>query len=288
MIETRARITAVSCALAILIMAGVAAAQDTPAAAAIRTRVASHDTGEPTALPTNESKPPSAGHLKVSYVSGQLSIDALNSTLTEVLAQVASLTGVNFEIPETAANGRLPIVDLGPGTPRQILALLFDGSNLDYLIQDSSTDPDKIASVLLVPHTKKPMNESAPSSVAVRSRGPYSRSVVTSSQVEEPAEENSAQAPMQSDNGLVDGQPLVSPDDQQVLSNQPVQQAPTSPPAPSNRSGLTVEGAMSPPAAMDRQSINQQLQQMYQQRTQMMRLTNPQVPPSATANPGNH
>lgn len=286
--KTRIRITFVSCTLALLIMTGVAVAQDGPAATAMRTRVVSPESSEPIASPSPESKPPAATHLKVSYVSGQLSIDALNSTLTDVLAQVASLTGVRFEIPATATNEHLRIVDLGPGAPRQILALLFDGSNLDYLIQGSSTDSEKVASVLLVPHTKKPRNESSAASVAIRSRGPYSRSVAARSQVEAPSEGSNARATEQSENGLVDGQPLVSAQQQQMLSNQPVQQSPGSPPAPSNRSGLTTEGAMNPPAAMDRQSINQQLQQMYQQRTQMMRLTNPQVTPSTAANPGNH
>jgi hypothetical protein len=286
--KTKTRIAVVSCALALLIVTGGAVAQDSPAAAVIRTRVASRETGEPTAPPTPESKPTAASHLKVSYVSGQLSIDALNSTLTEVLAQVESLTGVKFEIPATATNNRLPIVDLGPGTPRQVLALLFDGSNLDYLIQGSSTDPDKIASVLLVLHEKKPRNESSAASVAIRARSPYSRSVGTHSQIEAPSEGNNSPATIQSDKGLVDGQPLVSAQQQQELSNQPVQQSLGSLPAPSNRSGLTTEGAMNPPASMNRQGINQQLQQMYQQRTQMMRLTNPQVAPSTAANPGNH
>ena len=49
----------------------------------------------------------------------------------------------------------MPVVELGPGPARQILASLLSDSNFDYLIQASDADPEKIQSVLLMPREKK-------------------------------------------------------------------------------------------------------------------------------------
>lgn len=269
------------------LITGIAIAQDTPSSPPMQARVASPVAAESSTPTAPKTRPPSTNSLKVTFSKGQLSIQAMDSTLTEILAQVATLTGVRFDVPAAARNERLAVVKLGPDTPRQVLALLFDGSNLDYLIQASSTDPDKIANVILVPHTKKVRNNTAPSSVAGRFRGQSWGARASHSQADAPSAETNSPAPAQSNYGQALGAPLTSASEHQVLSNQPTEQLPTSPPAPSNRSGLTTEGAMNPPP-MDRQSINMQLQKMYQQRTQMMQQTNPQITNPAPASPGNH
>src|ERR1039458_9927229 len=127
-----AKVAAMNGAVALLLFAGAAIAQDQ---------------AEPPARP---AVPP-----KITYVGGQLRIDALGSTLATVLTQVAALTGVKIEIPAGADNERMPVVELGPGPARQILASLLSDSNFDYLIQASDADPEKIQSVLLMPREKK-------------------------------------------------------------------------------------------------------------------------------------
>jgi hypothetical protein len=91
----------------------------------------------------------------ISYTDGQLTINVLNTTLSEVLGKVAKLTGVVIDLPADAGAEKLQIVELGPGSARQILASLLSESNFDYLIQSADNDPEKIQSVLLMPRGKK-------------------------------------------------------------------------------------------------------------------------------------
>src|SRR5215469_3509206 len=108
------------------------------------------------ALPTPASvdKSPAASQ-NITYSGGQLRINMVGSTLAEVLAKVAAITGVKIELPEGVSNERIPIIEAGPGPARQVLASLLSDSNLDSVIQASDQDPDKIQSVLLLPRGKK-------------------------------------------------------------------------------------------------------------------------------------
>src|ERR1039457_6281954 len=92
---------------------------------------------------------------KISYVAGQLRIDAFDVTLADVLQKVAALTGVIIDLPAGARNERMPVVELGPGTARQVLAELLSDSTFDFFIQSPGADPDKLQSVLLIPREKK-------------------------------------------------------------------------------------------------------------------------------------
>jgi hypothetical protein len=203
-------------------------------------------------------------------VGGQLRIDAFGSTLADVLTQVAALTGVNIDIPAGAASERMPVVELGPGPARQILASLLSDSNFDYLIQASDADPERIQSVLLMPREKRGSGTNGTDVVARTSRSPFAAALAPP---EAPAPDSPALAPPEmasSEAGSLNPQsasaqpeqatppPLVQPD----LSGQ----FPLLQPDPSNPSK---PGALTPPATLNPQSINQQLQQMYQQRIQM-------------------
>jgi len=313
MAEATDGVTKISCVLALLLFASVAVAQDTQApvapTAATEARVAAPQATVPTAsaAPTSETTP--AGSLKISYVSGQLRIDALDSTLRDVLTKVAALTGVKIEIPAGASSERLPVVKLGPGPARQILASLLSASSFDYLILASATDPDGIQNVILMPREKKGSGGNGgtgadPVAMARLARTPDPRVRVPPSRSDETPEPNSP-APAQPDNSAAQttpAQPVQSASspptqpDQSAPSppTQPDQSAPSPPTQPdqpalsraalSNRSGLTSEGAMSPPSSMDPQSINQQLQQMYQQRMQMTQQNQPVPPPANSEN----
>jgi hypothetical protein len=179
--------------------------------------------------------------------------------LADVLTQVATLTGVKIDIPAGASSERMPVVELGPGPARQILAALLSDSNFDYLIQASDADPERIQSVLLMPREKKGSGINGADVVARASRGP---DVAAAAPPEAPvadspvppaaAEANSNPAPAAAPPTPVQpdqtGQfPLLQPDT-------------TNPAKP---------GALTPPATLNQDSINQQLQQMYQQRLQM-------------------
>jgi hypothetical protein len=88
---------------------------------------------------------------EVSYQGGLLTISAQNSTLGEILRDVRKLTGAAIEIPKdsTGASERV-IAHLGPGAPRDVLAVLLNGTSFNYVILGSLSDPTAVASVILM------------------------------------------------------------------------------------------------------------------------------------------
>ena len=85
---------------------------------------------------------------KVSYEGGLLAISAHNSTLSEILRDVRKLTGASIEIPQGASER--VVADLGPGAPRDVLALLLNGTSFNYVMLGSSSDPKAVSSVILM------------------------------------------------------------------------------------------------------------------------------------------
>lgn len=86
---------------------------------------------------------------KVSYQAGLLTISAQNSSLGEILRDVRKLTGASIEIPP-GTNERV-IAHLGPGAPRDVLAVLLNGSSFNYVMLGSNSDPAAVSSVVLMP-----------------------------------------------------------------------------------------------------------------------------------------
>src|SRR5450759_6010298 len=70
---------------------------------------------------------------QVTYQNGLLTIDARNSTLSQVLRAVQARTGASVEMPSSAANARV-MMQVGPGRPRDVLNTLLNGSKFDYII----------------------------------------------------------------------------------------------------------------------------------------------------------
>lgn len=217
----------------------------------------------------------------ISYVGGMLEIDASDMTLAQVLMRVASLTGIKFDIPPEASSELMPVIRVGPGSSRQVLASLLRESHFNFLLQGSDADPDKLQSVLILPEDKKDnaADSSDPGTVPGRrslgrpgglqpkqeEASAYTPSVQTGSESQPPG--NGA-AP-----GSDGGAPPPQPD--QNGGSVPVAVSPSS---IASSDGMR-PGAMSPPAVLSQENITQQLQQMYTQRMQM----NQQGRPSGTA-----
>jgi hypothetical protein len=89
----------------------------------------------------------------VNWDGKQLSIKAENSTLADILRAVRASTNAVIEIPSGVGAERV-VTDLGPGSPREVLTLLLNGSNFDYVIVASPDDKDVLQSVLLTPRGK--------------------------------------------------------------------------------------------------------------------------------------
>lgn len=209
----------------------------------------------------------------ISYVHGQLKIDVSNTTLADVLTQVAALTGAKIDVPAGANTERLTAAKYGPGPARQVLASLLNGSDFDFLIQASDTDPEKIQSVLIMPAEKG--NATGGTGAAISpTLNAYARAVNQPDKSE--AAVSGSPVPSQEENAAAGDTP---PSPQPA----PVESASIAGPSmqPGRLNGART-AALSPPQVMTQQNINQQLQQMYQQRVQIVQQDRQVSQPSQT------
>lgn len=82
----------------------------------------------------------------VTMEGGLLTIDAPNSTLSDVLSGIHQATGAAIE--GASPNERVA-VRLGPGNPRQVVAALLYGTPYDYVILGSQDRQDVVTRILL-------------------------------------------------------------------------------------------------------------------------------------------
>lgn len=102
----------------------------------------------PAPPPTLEQTAPTAP--RITYQNGQLSIDAHNSTLSQVLRAVQVQTGASMEMPSSASSERV-VTQLGPGQPKDVLNSLLNGSKFDYIILGVTGNPGAVQRVILTP-----------------------------------------------------------------------------------------------------------------------------------------
>jgi hypothetical protein len=100
---------------------------------------------------------------QVSYQNAQLTIVAANSTLGDILRAVRKQTGAEIEIP--VATERV-VTHLGPGSARDVLAELLNGSRFNYVLLGSPADNAVLTRVVLVAKTG-PDNAGAPNNPAI-------------------------------------------------------------------------------------------------------------------------
>ena len=86
---------------------------------------------------------------QVTYQNGLLTIDARNSTLSQVLRAVQARTGASVEMPSSAANERV-MMQVGPGRARDVLNTLLNGSKFDYIILGMADNSDGVQKVILI------------------------------------------------------------------------------------------------------------------------------------------
>src|SRR5467141_629013 len=194
---------------------------------------------------------------QVSYEDGQLTIIAENSKLGDILAAVSERMGADIELPASASDERI-WVRLGPGPARRVLAALLGGTDLDYVIQASETDPEGIQSVLLAPRTKAAavVAPGRPAISAGQARGASRRNLQPNrSPVEVSGGENSAE-PATPVEVPTAGSPPASTEQQPA-------------PAELQASPGTTDADADKSAAKTSEQMIQKLQNMYQQRKQM-------------------
>ena len=93
----------------------------------------------------------------VSFQNGLLSVRTQKATLAQVLFEIHRLTGADIGVPAGAE--REPVVaDLGPGSPKEVLAVLLNGSNYNFIIMGSDGDRN-VDRVILTPKSGGPMEQ---------------------------------------------------------------------------------------------------------------------------------
>ena len=78
----------------------------------------------------------------------QLTIDAENSRLSDILLAVRAKTGASVDFPGGATSERVA-VHLGPAPVREVLSSLLYGTDFDYVIQAADDDEDGLRSVVV-------------------------------------------------------------------------------------------------------------------------------------------
>ena len=84
----------------------------------------------------------------ISWDGKLLTIDADNSSLSDVLLGIRSRTGASIEMPASTSRERIA-VHLGPAPIREVLSSLLYGTNFNYVIQSAEDDESALGKVIL-------------------------------------------------------------------------------------------------------------------------------------------
>ena len=234
----------------------------------------------------------------------QLSINAENCTLYAILAAVRSQLGLSIDVPASASSERVA-VRLGPAPARAVLTALLEGSNYDYIIQESESNKDEIQSMVLTLRGKGNDSDSrddreansggVATSGAVRRMPGFSRSGRPAFQEQMAPDQESPSTP---DPPTASIPETTEPAAASTDSNQPAAQPVAETPVPSRdaspvatslggnnplliQSTPVTAGAVVGPTPITTPEMTDQLQRMYEQRRQMQSQQNQgTTPPS--------
>jgi hypothetical protein len=149
----------------------------------------------------------------VKYKDGELTIEAHNSTLADVLKAVHQQTGAELELPPNATER--VVADIGPGPAREVLAELLNGTHFNYVMVGSSSDPSAVHSIFL---TSKASSSPGESAGAARPRPPEPAPVAVVPEPADSAETDDAESG--------DEQPATDQTAEQQNSGQPAPKTP--------------------------------------------------------------
>lgn len=230
---------------------------------------------------TLEQMPPQRP--QITWDGQQLTIISQNSTLSDILREVGRLTGAAFDMPPNGSRERVA-AQLGPGPAREILSALLSGTEFDYVIQASETDPAAIRSMLLTLRDKGDgaASKNGSSMVAENTaRSPYGRNARATPTTEgTPAPETTASVQPEDpvEPRAPSGQASAAATQSAVV---PTAQPAVETPSATTASLQTTEPELVPSAATSQANTVQsplseseqrvqQMQNMFEQRKQMM------------------
>jgi len=90
----------------------------------------------------------------ISYANGDLTIVANNSSLADIVSGIERATGVRVE--GTTPDSERVFGQFGPGSPRDVLNSLFDGSRYDFILVGNLENPADVRTIILSPHGTAP------------------------------------------------------------------------------------------------------------------------------------
>ncbi len=197
----------------------------------------------------------------VSYQNGLLTVDANNSTLSQVLRTVQAQTGASVEMPSSAANERVTM-QVGPGRPRDVLNTLLNGSKFNYIILGMVDNPGGVQKVILTtrqttPTTVNTAQNNFPGQAQPQYQPPPEEPQDEEMQVTDPEADNAGQSPqsVQMPGRFRPGQvPMPQPDQN---------------PAPVPDNNNQMNGGKTP------EQLLQELQNMQQQQLRYQQQLNP-------------
>ncbi|MGA8272315.1 MAG: hypothetical protein WB919_12210 [Candidatus Sulfotelmatobacter sp.] len=105
---------------------------------------ATHSSVPAAAIP----QPVKASAPVVKYANGKLSIAAQNATMGDLLRALSSATGAVIDFPNDHAAERMS-ANVGPGTVRDVLSSLLNGSGFNYVILGSQNNPNVLQRLIL-------------------------------------------------------------------------------------------------------------------------------------------
>jgi hypothetical protein len=232
--------------------------------------------------PTLEQMP--AQPPQVRFANGLLTVEAKNSTLSDVLTAIRRQTGASLEIPPGAGSERI-MAHLGPGQPREVIVSLLNGSNFDYIILGSLQRPGGLDKIILSARQSQPSG-GAPAAVA---QNPGLRQ--PQQPVAEDSEGEGGDAPDREVDTASEPEPEQpqpeQPQAEQPQAEQPAQQAPGPQPGapgqPAAQQQAQPEGEGQPQVKTPEQLLRE-LQQMRQQQQQQQQQQGEGAQPQDTPN----
>lgn len=223
-------------------------------------------------MPEAPANPP-----KVECGGGQLTISANNSTLENVLSEVRRCLAIEIDVPASAAGRRL-FDQLGPGPARQILTSLLSATGFDYVVGASSSDPSRVATVLLMVRSK----DATTTASMDRNTSPARRAWMQMRQNSRPSGAPTADASADSTNeqeAVPADEPPPMPTESTLPASQPAAAGdaaaapalPVTPGAPPESAAPASPVGVSPASAPANSTADKiaNMQQMFEQRRQM-------------------
>jgi len=194
----------------------------------------------------------------VAYEHGQLTINAENVRLSDILTTLHNVMGAEIDLPAGVSDERI-WARLGPGPARKILSDLLSNTDLNYVIQGSSRDVGGIQSVTLTTRI-----DGGPGKVGVSSESAQRMDSRRQPRVNMAAAETPDQEIPTAPEPAVAAEATPPPAAEAPVDPQPVV-------ATGQGQSLVPEAIAhpGPPASLSQEQIVQQLSNMYQQRKQL-------------------